>query len=348
MSVDVSVVVPVYNTSRFLRECVDSLINQTLKNVEFIFVDDGSTDNSVEILKQYQKKDDRITILQQENLHAGTARNNGMKLAKGKYIIFLDSDDYFDLTLLEKAFCCAEKNSAEIVFFGHYKQSLQSGAIRKYPFRMRKGVFSAKSLGDKVFTSFHCVPWNKLYLRSFIDKNRLEYQTLLKHNDVYFAFLSVALAERIACVGEPLVYYRFNNPESLQGQKTPAYPYLTEAFSALKESLRELGIFKGNIREGYNRTLSSSIEKRCRNKPEVMLSKEFYTAMKQNLIPRLFDSPEDINSKKAIPRAICESTDFDNYLILVTEELSRNNSKDYIIGHALLRFPRFIKRMIRH
>ena len=84
---DISVVVPVYNTSRFLRQCVDSLINQTWKDVEFILVDDGSTDDLLEILKEYQKRDARIKVLEQKNLHAGVARNNGMKQATGKYII---------------------------------------------------------------------------------------------------------------------------------------------------------------------------------------------------------------------------------------------------------------------
>ena len=88
MAVAVSVVVPVHNTSRYLNQCVDSLIRQSLKDVEFIFVDDGSTDQSVNILEQYQKKDSRIKILKQKNQYAGVARNHGMEIATGKYIIF--------------------------------------------------------------------------------------------------------------------------------------------------------------------------------------------------------------------------------------------------------------------
>ena len=83
---DVSVVVPVYNASHYLPQCVETLINQTWRDAEFIFVDDGSTDDSYEILKKYQEKDERIKILRQENMHAGVARNNGMTQAKGKYI----------------------------------------------------------------------------------------------------------------------------------------------------------------------------------------------------------------------------------------------------------------------
>ena len=349
MSVDVSVVVPVYNTARFLSQCVDSLVNQTLKSIELIFVDDGSTDNSVEILEQYQANDERIIILRQDNLTAGAARNNGMKHAKGKYIIFLDSDDYFDLTLLEKAFRCAEKNRAEIVFFRHYHCDLQTGVISRYPFWMRRGVFSGESLGNKVFFGYLCVPWNRLCLRSFIENYHLVFQPIHKHNDVYFGLLSVALAERIACIGKPLVYHRINNPESLQGRDLPSYPYLNQVFPALKRSLKALGRFQGSIRDGYNQSLSSSIQTRARAKPQVALSKDYYTAMKRDMIPELFDSFEDFPNDAIIPGVIYRSMDYENYLFLLLDtivnqqnDLLSEKSFDYIVGHALLAIPRFI------
>lgn len=350
---DISVVIPVYNTSRFLRQCVDSIINQTWKDVEFIFVDDGSTDNSVEILKEYQKKDKRIKVLEQENLHAGVARNNGMKQATGKYIISLDSDDYFDLKLLEKAFHCAEKNQAEIVVFGHYHYDNQTGAVRNYPFHMRRGVFSGEMLGENMFSSFSVVPWNKLYLRSFITKYNMEYQPVYKYNDVYFGTLAIALAKRIVCLNQRLVYHRVNNSESLQNRKTITYPILIEVWPALKQSLIEHGIFQGNIKNAYNKRVSRSIEERARENTEEMLSKQYYSEMKKNLIPNLFESPEDIAKNAIIPGAIFESTDYDNYVMLLVkrmEDQSRalvpKNSRDYIIGHALLAIPRKIKHAI--
>lgn len=327
VGVDISVVVPVYNTARFLRQCVDSLVNQTWKNVEFIFVDDGSTDDSGEILKQYQEKDERIKILQQENMCAGVARNNGMKQATGKYIIFLDSDDYFDLTLLEKAFRRAEKDRAEMVVFGHCRFDNQTKAIQEYLFNMRHGVFSAETLGENVFSAFPIAPWNRFFLRSFLDRHHLEFQAIYKHNDVYWALLSVALAERIVCIDEPLVYYRTNNPKSLQGQKLAAYPYLIECFSALKQSLTALGKFHGRIRNAYNKFLSRSIERRSRSKPEIMLSKQYYMAMKQNLVPRLFESSGDFAKGTIIPRAIYESTDYDNYLLLLFQSMEEESWK---------------------
>ena len=92
--IKVSVIIPVYNTENYLRECLDSVLAQTLREIEVICVDDGSTDNSLNILKEYQNKDTRIVVLTQENRSAGAARNYGLSIAKGKYLSFLDSDDF--------------------------------------------------------------------------------------------------------------------------------------------------------------------------------------------------------------------------------------------------------------
>lgn len=347
---DVSVVVPVYNASRYLPQCVETLINQTLRDIEFIFVDDGSTDDSYEILKKYQEKDERIKILRQENLHAGVARNKGIEQAKGKYIIFLDSDDYFDLKLLEKTFRRAEKSHAEIVIFSHFHYDNQTGKMRKYPFRMRRGVFSGEMLGENVFSSFFIVPWNKLYLRSFLIKHNLKYQPILKHNDVYFVSLSIALAERIVCLNQQLVYYRVNNMDSLQGRNLNSYPDLIQCCTELKQSLAENGLFHGCIKDGYNKVVCDSIDGRTRSKPEVMLSRQYYSEMKKNLVPILFESPEDFTDNTFIPDVIYKSTDYDNYVLLLVkrmgEEMISKNNKDYIVGHELLTILRRIKRIL--
>ena len=93
-NIKVSVIIPMYNAREHVRECLDSLINQTLKEIEIICVNDGSTDDTQSILEEYAKKDERIVILNQENLYAGVARNNGMNHASGEYLIFLDADDF--------------------------------------------------------------------------------------------------------------------------------------------------------------------------------------------------------------------------------------------------------------
>ena len=112
--VKVSVVIPVYNVEGYLEECLDSVINQTLEDIEIICINDGSTDNSLEILEEYAKKDNRIKILNQENQGISATRNNGLKICKGKYICFLDSDDYLELNALMETYDISEKYSLDI------------------------------------------------------------------------------------------------------------------------------------------------------------------------------------------------------------------------------------------
>ena len=117
MSVKVSVILPVYNASDYLHQCMDSIVGQTLKDIEIICVDDGSTDNSLDILKEYEQKDKRVKVIQQKNAGAGAARNNGLSIATGEYLSFLDSDDFFEPDMLEKAYEKAKGSNAQIVVF---------------------------------------------------------------------------------------------------------------------------------------------------------------------------------------------------------------------------------------
>ena len=119
-NVKVSVVMPVYNVENYIEECLDSLINQTLKEIEIICVDDGSTDGTLKLLYKYEEADSRVKIIQQQNQYAGVARNNGMKHAVGEYIIFLDSDDFFEKTMLEKMYNEAKRTEADLVWWSGF------------------------------------------------------------------------------------------------------------------------------------------------------------------------------------------------------------------------------------
>ena len=113
----VSVVIPVYNVEKFLKECLNSIINQSLEDIEIICVDDGSTDNSPKILKEYSLKDNRIKIISQENGGHAVATNNGMALANGKYLYLMDSDDILELNALEELYEYAENKNVDFVLF---------------------------------------------------------------------------------------------------------------------------------------------------------------------------------------------------------------------------------------
>ena len=120
MSPKVSVIVPVYNVSEYLGQCLDSILLQTLQDIEVICVNDGSTDDSLDILQGYAMFDERLKIISQENAGAGAARNNGIKHATGEYIICLDSDDFFEPDMLEKMVAKAEEDGSDVVVCDFY------------------------------------------------------------------------------------------------------------------------------------------------------------------------------------------------------------------------------------
>ena len=136
--IKVSVIIPVYNVEDYLAQCIDSIVCQTLKEIEIICVDDGSTDKSYEILQEYEKKDNRIKLLQQKNAGAGIARNKGMKIAQGKYLAIVDSDDFFELDMLEKAYVQCEKDNADICVFRSDKYDTQNQKYEPIPWTIKK------------------------------------------------------------------------------------------------------------------------------------------------------------------------------------------------------------------
>lgn len=170
----ISVVVPVYNSEKYLRECVESLLCQTFGDVEFIFVDDGSTDNSLEILQHYAKMDSRVLIYQQVNQRAGIARNNGMSHACGEYITFLDSDDLMLPDALEAFYNRAKKTNADIVISSayHFANDINTREVAGWCLRKeylpQNEIFSIKTHAKKLFQVSAGAPWGKFYKTSLI------------------------------------------------------------------------------------------------------------------------------------------------------------------------------------
>ena len=214
----VSVIIPVYNVEKYLRECLDSVCNQTLKEIEIICVDDGSTDSSLEILKEYAKKDNRITVMAQENLHAGVARNAGLAVAKGEYLSFLDSDDFFELNMLEEMYNKGTKNKSDIVVCGWYIKDEIKDTLKISNDGIPNWVKNILEINpdfnfaDKRYTNLtnltNPAPWNKLFNSKIVKDFGIKFQNLTCCNDIGFSFSMMALATKINFVNLCLVYYR--------------------------------------------------------------------------------------------------------------------------------------------
>ena len=220
----VSVIIPVHNAEAYLRECLDSVVNQTLKEIEVICIDDGSTDSSLSILKEYAQKDSRISVLQQENLHAGVARNAGIAVAQGEYIHFLDSDDWVDADTYEKLIALTTRHDVELLKFCSFSYDDQKKKVVSSYFTDMRALQDndfekSYSLNHdfKLLIRISDAPWSGIYSRQFLLKHNVRFDNLLCANDTSFFYRCLLHARKVYITKEKFVYYRINNISSLIG-----------------------------------------------------------------------------------------------------------------------------------
>lgn len=206
--VKVSIIVPVYNVEKYLSKCLESLINQTLKDIEVICVNDGSTDNSLSILKEYANKDSRIKIIDKQNEGVSVARNTGIEVATGQYLMFVDSDDYLVENACEKALNTIEHNESDICIFGHY--DLVDG--NKIISHKTNDLIKIKDLNVKEnLVEYSIYIWDKIYRTEFIKSNQIKFPLGLKTaEDVIFCLLCLFNEAKYATLAEPLYVYRID------------------------------------------------------------------------------------------------------------------------------------------
>lgn len=207
----VSVIVPVYNVEQYLRKCLDSLINQSLKEIEIICVNDASPDNSIDILEEYAEKDERIVIVNLEkNLCLGGARNIGINKAKSLYVGFVDSDDFVDLNMYEKLYYAAIKENADIVNcdYYEYKGENRINRVDKYNSNI---FYLPKYEMNKYFILREPSAWHNLYRKELFVKNNLYFPEHTFYEDCAIMSPLFLLAEKIIKVDCPLYFYRLNN-----------------------------------------------------------------------------------------------------------------------------------------
>lgn len=244
----VTVVVPVYNVETYLPACLDSIIAQTLDEIEIICIDDGSTDSSPMILQKYALEDDRILVIHQENHGAGFARNVGMQRATGEYIIFLDSDDYFSAEMLETMYCRAKTCEADLCMCDAQDINDLTGE-KLYHSYLRKPYpdhepFNCHDCPDRIYNISAIAVWNKLLRRKFIEEYNISFPECSRYEDVSFAFKVYSFAEKIVTVPRKLICYRRNRPGSLLTTCMEEPACVAEAYSFTYKELEKAGVFK--------------------------------------------------------------------------------------------------------
>lgn len=245
----ISVIIPCYNVEKYLRQCLDSVLNQTLQDIEIICIDDGSSDGTLELLKEFQKKDNRVKVITQKNAGAGAARNNGLRVATGEYLSFLDSDDFFEPNMLEEAFKTAEKYQVDFVVYNSDQYHMDQECFVNVDWTMCMQdippymPFTYRQLTGNVFKTFVGWAWDKLYRRSFVLQQNLWFQEQRTTNDMLFVFSALVVAKKIAVVNKILAHQRRGSSESLSVTREKSWHCFYEALTALKQRLKDEEIF---------------------------------------------------------------------------------------------------------
>lgn len=245
----VSVVMAIYNAEKFIDQCLKSILNQTLNDIEIICVDDGSVDNTLKRLVTYAEEDNRVTVLTQKNASAGAARNAGLELARGEYLSFLDSDDFFELNMLESAYARVKEMDADIVVF---KCDLFDNVTRKtspcswafhHSLLPEKPVFNRNDMGLNTFFVFNGWAWDKLFRRSFVEKHGIRFQSQRTTNDMFFVYYSICLAQSITTLPMVFAHRRLNLKDSLSNTRWKSWDCFYKALLHLREELINSAIY---------------------------------------------------------------------------------------------------------
>lgn len=227
----VSVIIPVYNVENYLRKCLNSLVNQTLKDIEIIVVNDGTLDNSQEIIDEYVKKyPKKVVSIIQENGGQGAARNTGLLHAKGEYIGYVDSDDYVEENMYEELYKKAKEEDSDIVICGN------NVVKENYEFLSKEDV-------DKEFLLGKMAVWNKIYKKNIIVDNKIQFRSKVWYEDLDFTMKVYFSSKKISYVDKPLYNYLLREGSTMNNNNIKRNLELIEAFDSLIDYCKDKKIY---------------------------------------------------------------------------------------------------------
>ena len=248
--VKISVIMPIYNAGDYLSRAIGDVLSQTLTDIELICIDDGSTDNSSKIIKKFAAKDKRVKVIRESNSGPSVARNRGLKMADGKYIIFLDADDFYEKNLLSELYETAERDNLDIAVtkFDIYNDSKDSYSLpTEEPHGnifVPGGVTSKNEHPDYILTSTTGYVWNKLFRASFIKDKALVFDPdLVVFEDVCFVCSALSLAERVGRIEGTFIHHRIYSDQSRARLFRKYYSQVPVVYTKLKKFLMQRGMY---------------------------------------------------------------------------------------------------------
>ncbi len=257
----VSVVVPIYNVEKYIKKCMDSLVNQTLQEIQIIFVNDGSTDESGNIAKEYASKyPNKIIYLEKENGGLSDARNFGMRYAEGEYIAFLDSDDYVENTMYEEMYNKALQENSDYV---------ECDFLWEYPDKTKKDKRNSYNNKKEMLTNVRVVAWNKLIKREILEKNNISFPKGLRYEDIEFTYKLIPYLNKVSYVDKEFVHYvqRNNSIANVQNERTAEVFTIFDNIIKYYQEKNFYEEYKEELEYSYSRILlCSSLKRICKIK----------------------------------------------------------------------------------
>ena len=297
--IKVSVIVPVFNVEEYLSTSLDSILNQTLKDIEIICINDGSTDASLDILENYAKKDARIKIISKKNEGQGIARNIGLDNAQGEFIAFVDSDDFIKEDMLEKSYKKSVSKNLDLVMYKVSSFDNETHEINDnlwyYSLKcfdgFEKEIFNNSN--TKKFTHLISVtPFNKLYKRSFIEKNNIRFPDKYIFEDEVFFYNVYLKAKRISLIDENLYYYRTNRKGStVSNNSDKDYTDVVHIFRLIRQLLIETNYLNTYKKQVYNRFFHLILWRFSQTAPKYR--ENFFNLMKREFSELLEDKSKE-------------------------------------------------------
>ncbi|WP_370831236.1 glycosyltransferase [Clostridium sp.] len=281
--IKVSIIVPVYNVEKYLSQCLDSAIGQTLKGIEIIAVNDGSTDRSLYILKEYKKKYNNFFIIDQENKGLSAARNSGLNNAKGKYVYFLDSDDYIDKSLCEICYTECEKNKLDSITFDAEVFYDNDDLIKNNKFNYnRKSKLSSKVmtglefyeilLQSKAYKSSVCLFF---YKKEFLEKNNIKFYPNILHEDEMFTSKILFYCNKIKYISNSLFFRRVRRNSIMTSSKSIknaiGYYTVAEELQKLYKYKIKSNIIKNHINNFYVTAFDIALDLRDNSDSKILI-----------------------------------------------------------------------------
>lgn len=243
----ISTIVPVYNAEKYIARCLDSILSQGIEEQEIICVDDGSLDNSLKILRDYERTYHNIHVLTQQNSYAGAARNNGLLAAVGEYVHFMDADDYVLPGAYTEVYKTAKENSADYVKTRSKTFDMKSGTM------FQSNYFSMEdfpeSIYGKVYSLDDCqevllktarAPWTSFVRRSYLMENHIRFNSLKCINDHSFYIDVITHTDRIVICNCYMVCYQINNKESLMGIRNDNFECLIQSYQIIRNMVSDM------------------------------------------------------------------------------------------------------------